>query len=214
MDFMILVAKRCSSAAGPRSATYPCKALRATLAKSAAGDGVYTANITRESLDLDGEVLIPRGCDPAHFNALRTVFWNHRYDSPIAKAVSNVRIYSDLIQSDYRFAVRPATHVGEWFPDTVKWLVDCDVVRGVSVGHRVIERRAPLASDRQRYGDGLVSIVSRWKLLEWSIAPLQCNGDAVARAEARGVEVPGSVKRLFTRLCFKSADGQLHTEYC
>ena len=58
------------------SATITRKALSAELVGTAKG---FTAVITAETLDRDGEVLIPQGMNSTEFDRNPTLFWNHDY---------------------------------------------------------------------------------------------------------------------------------------
>jgi phage head maturation protease len=147
----------------------------------------YVATITTDTVDMDGEVMVPEGMDATDFEKRRTIFWNHDYARPVAKALGKLKREDGRILSKFRFAERPAAAQGEWFPDTVRALVDQGVIRGVSIGFRPMEQRPPTKEDRRKYGEDCRLVRSRWKLGEWSIAPYQCNPDAVVDAIAKGV---------------------------
>ncbi len=174
------------------------KNLRAEFKAEASGER-FVAVISTDTLDLDGEVLVPDGMDAGEFDKRRTVFWNHNYDRPIGVAVGHLRRGARSIESEVRFAERPATHEGEWFPDTVKALIGQGIVRGVSIGFRPIPGgvRTATDGDRRKYGADVQRIIHRWKLLEWSVAPFQCNVDAVVQATTKGMMTADAAKALF-----------------
>jgi hypothetical protein len=158
------------------------------------GDKGFTARITTDSLDLDKEVLVPSGCVTDRFEKQGTIFWNHDYDKPCAKATGPCRRSRHWIESDAQWAERPEGYQGEWFPDFCKAMVDQGIVRGVSVGFDPIEIRDATKGDRAKFGDEIRRVVSKWALLEWSIAPVQCNPDAIITAVRKGLMTPASVK--------------------
>jgi hypothetical protein len=154
----------------------------------AEGDDPYlfTATITTDSLDRDREVLIPAGCNTTEFEKGGAIFWNHDYDRPIAGHV-RLKRSDHAISATARFPQREQDFVGDFFPDYARALVAQGVVRGVSVGLLPIEARYPTKHDFEVYGPNVQRIVSKWKLLEWSLAPVQSNPDAVVEAVGKGL---------------------------
>ncbi len=154
-------------------------------AKMESDGDIFRAVISSASMDRDFEALLPDGCDASEFLKTGTVFWNHDYAQPIGKAFS-VKRRGDELVSDFKFAQRPDDFDDEFFPAYVESLVRQGVVKGVSVGFAPVETRMPTPKDSQRYGPDLQRVTSKWKLYEWSIAPLQCNVDAVVEGVAKG----------------------------
>jgi HK97 family phage prohead protease len=146
----------------------------------------FTAVISSDSLDRQQEVLLPDGCDVSEFMKTGTLFWNHCYDMPIGKATSVKRRGNELV-SEARFATRPDDYEGDFFPDYVAALVRQGVVKGVSVGFAPVETRMPTQKDLSRYGQDVRRVISKWKLYEWSVAPLQANVDAVIESVGKGL---------------------------
>ena len=155
----------------------------------------FEATITSERLDRDNEVLIAEGMDPSDFLKNPVIFWNHDYAKPVGKAL-DVNKRTMRVTSKAQIAQRPADHQGEFFPDYVWALVDQDIIKGVSVGFIPSEWRDPTENDRRKFGD-VRTIHSKWKLLEWSLAPLQCNVDAVVTAVGKGLIDPKIAKAVY-----------------
>jgi len=152
---------------------------------SEGGTRSFTATITTGSKDRDHEVLIPDGMDPTEFKASPTIFWNHWYDQPIGKA-NSIDKASDGWKSTAEIAARPADYQGDFFPDFAWAMIQQGMVSGVSVGFEPTEERRPTSKDREKHGQDVRSIISKWRLLEWSIAPLQSNIGAVITAVHKG----------------------------
>jgi HK97 family phage prohead protease len=146
----------------------------------------FLSVITTDSLDRDGEVLIPDGMDSTEFERTGTVFWNHNYDMPIGKLVGKLRRNDDSVEAETEFAVRPDDYQGEFFPDFARAMVEQGVVRGVSVGFIALDMRRAGTRDIERYGESCKRVINRWKLLEYSIAPVQCNPDALIASVNKG----------------------------
>jgi phage head maturation protease len=159
----------------------------------------FLARITSGEIDREGEVVQPEGMDASEFLKTSTIFWNHDYDRPIGKATS-IKKNSGGIDSDAQIAARPADYVGEFWPDFVWAMIAQGLVKGVSIGFDAIDRRLATAGDRGAFGPDCKSVVSKWKLLEWSIAPLQCNTDAVILAVQKGLVKPEAAKIVYPKL--------------
>ena len=176
--------------------TMQTKALSAQIAPSASG---FTAVITSETIDRDGEVLIPSGMNSKEFDRNPTLFWNHDYAEPVGKAVGPLKRKEREIVADFVFAKRPDGYAGEFFPEVAAALVGQGIVSGVSVGYVPEEGGVRMATDidRKKYGGSVSRIFSRWKLLEVSLAPLQANPEALITAVKKGLCSPFGAKRWF-----------------
>jgi HK97 family phage prohead protease len=176
--------------------TMQTKALSAQIAPSASG---FSAVITSETIDRDGEVLIPSGMNSKEFERNPTLFWNHDYAEPVGKAVGQLKRKEREIVADFVFAKRPDGYAGEFFPEVAAALVGQGIVSGVSVGYVPEEGGVRMATDidRKKYGGSVSRIFSRWKLLEVSLAPLQANPEALITAVKKGLCSPVGAKRWF-----------------
>lgn len=176
--------------------TMQTKALSAQIAPNASG---FTAVITSETIDRDGEVLIPSGMNSKEFDRNPTLFWNHDYAEPVGKAVGSLKRKEREIVADFVFAKRPDGYAGEFFPEVAAALVGQGIVSGVSVGYVPEEGGVRMATDidRKKYGGSVSRIFSRWKLLEVSLAPLQANPEALITAVKKGLCSPIGAKRWF-----------------
>lgn len=170
-----------------------------TMEPSTDGDPfAFKARITTDTVDRDFEVLVPQGCDSSEFEKSGTVFWNHNYNMPVAKANGKLVRGDRWIDSSAKFAFRPADYQGEFFPDFARAMVNQGIVKGVSVGFMPIESRKPTQKDFETYGKNVGRVTNMWKLLEWSIAPLQCNPDALIRdAVGKGIITADAAKSMF-----------------
>jgi len=171
------------------------KALPARIEGSAKG---FTAVITAETIDRDGEVLIPQGMNSKEFEQNPVLFWNHDYSEPVGKCVGLKRRERDIV-GEFAFAQKPEGYSGEFFPEVAAALVGQGIVNGVSVGYVPEDggTRRATELDRKKYGGNVSTIFSRWKLLEVSLAPLQANPEALITAVKKGIVSPVAAKRWF-----------------
>lgn len=142
------------------------------------------ARISTATIDRDGEVLLSQGCDATEFFKSPTVFFNHDYTQPVGKCVAITR-HRTALEAKTIFATRPPDHQGPWLPDTLLALFQQNVIKGFSVGFLPIEGRRPSKLDLQTYGQSARYIYTKWKLLEYSVAPLPANHDALALAVSK-----------------------------
>lgn len=148
----------------------------------------FKARITTDSLDRDGEVMQPLGMDSSEFDKSGAIFWNHDYDKPVAKPAGKMVRTKGYVDCEAEFAKRPDDYQGDFFPDFARAMVQQGIVKGVSVGFIPIEARSPSKKDVETWGDDVRRVHSKFRLLEWSIAPVQCNPDAVIQmAISKGI---------------------------
>mgnify|MGYP003132256884 CR=1 FL=1 len=172
------------------------KQLTATI-KGTTEDGIV-AKISTNSIDRDGEVLIPQGMNASDYEKNPVLFWNHDYAEPVGN-VTNLRRDDDAIYGTLTFAKRTEGVEGSFFPEVAESLVRQGVVKGISVGF-VPEGggvRNANSKDRQTFGHDVKRVYNRWKLLEVSVAPLPANQDALVEAVGKGLVTPMQVKSMF-----------------
>ena len=167
-------------------------------------DRTVLAAISTIGVDRDGEVLIPQGCDATDFTKSPTVFYNHDYGLPVGRC-EGIRRTDKAIHAKTRFATRPPDYQGQWLPDSVFALLQQGVINGFSVGFLPIEGRNPSKKDRQQFGPRVRHVYSKWKLLEYSVAPLPANQDALVLAVSKGIVSADAARKLFPDLTLKPA---------
>lgn len=137
-------------------------------------EGTFTCIISNNTLDRDGEIMLANGCDFKEYLLNPVVFFNHDYSLPVAKAVKLWKS-NDNIKAEVKMAERPMGFQGDYFPEYLNSLIEQDVVRGMSVGFTILDTRIPSKKDIKDFGKGVKRVITQWKLLEFSIAPLQSN---------------------------------------
>jgi HK97 family phage prohead protease len=154
------------------------------------GDRTFTAVINTDTLDRDDEVVLPDGMNSSEFDKSPTVFWNHDYSKPIARCMKLSRGYTEWT-AQAKIADKPADWKGDWFPDEVYSLIKQGVVNGTSIGFLPTEVRNPTQKDIERWGPKIRRVISKWKMLEFSVTPLPANHDALITA-CKALSVSGS----------------------
>lgn len=176
------------------------KSINAKMDADPADPMLFTARITKSVLDRDGEVLLPGGMDASEFDASGAVFWNHNYDNPVAVPVGKMQKTADEVIAKARFIERVEGDTSTFLPDYARAFVmamaKSNRSAGVSVGFVGLDYRNPTKKDREDFGAGVTRVYTRWKLLEWSIAPVQANQDAYVTAMGKSLD-PVVCKSLF-----------------
>ena len=161
---------------------------------------LFSATITQNISDRDDEAVLPIGMIAKDFDTSGAIFWSHDYQQPVAIPVGKLVKTADSVTAKARFMERPAGYVGEFFPDFARAFVTqmskAGRKPGVSIGFIPIESRKPSAKDRAAYGDQCRNVITRWKLLEWSIAPVQANPESYVTAVGKSIG-PAACKALF-----------------
>jgi HK97 family phage prohead protease len=156
----------------------------------------FKATISTESVDRDGEVMVPQGMNAKDYERNPVLLWNHDPSQPIGRALTLKR-GDTSISAEFEFAKRPDDYDGDWFPDYVRGLVAAGVVKGVSIGFMPMEGGVRMATkgDSDRYGPDVRRVFSKWKLLEVSVVSVPANQDALISAVRKGFVTESAAKR-------------------
>lgn len=170
------------------------------------GERADISIINTATLDLDREVVLPAGGDWSYFakNGGR-VTWCHDYALPdVGRNLWMVRSSSpDGWKAKTCYHERPPLDVlpesQPWFPDVVNYYVQELGLKGKSIGFVPTEIRRPTAADIKARPELEQAnyIIGKWVGLEYAVAPIQCNPDAVvdmvSKARAKGLQPPAAM---------------------
>lgn len=162
----------------------------------------FTARITTDAMDRQDEVVIPGGGMFGEFLQSGAIFWNHDYSEPVGYPDKTKQIVKgeNFVEAGGIFMKRPSNYQGDFFPDFVREFVtqgmEAGINPGVSIGFIPVETRKPSKADIQKYGSQIQLVHSKWKLLEFSIAPVQANQEAVITAIGKGLIKRDVAKRV------------------
>ena len=153
------------------------------------------AYITTDRIDEEGEIVVPEGIDFSRFKKTGTVFYNHDYAKPCGVCTSIQHTEKGIVATT-QFPERPAGYEGSWLADEVfaMFASDPPIVKSFSIGFAYMQVRQPTKKDYERYGsEEIKRIVSKSRMLEYSVAPLPMNEDALAIRVAKQLKNDGSV---------------------
>lgn len=133
------------------------------------------------SVDLAGDTIDPKGWDLSSFAEDKNpvALWAHMsWEPPIGKA-RNVGVIGEKLIGDIEFAAAELYA----FADTIYRLAKEKFINAVSVGFMPIEWTFVNEKDRPFGID-----FKKQKLLEISVCPVPCNGNALAEARSAGID--------------------------
>ncbi len=170
-----------------------------TKVTSIKGERAVRAQISTVSVDDDGDVLVPGGIDLKRFRKNPQVLFVHDTGRLPLGIAPQVERQKDGVLAKVEFAKRPESHPSglEWFPDTVLDLFRQKVLRAFSVGFRIITARRADERDMAKFGDAVRQVVTKWRLMEFSVVLVPANEDALAVAVKNGLDVSPCLKKLW-----------------
>jgi len=177
----------------------------------------FIATISTDTVDRDGEVLVPSGMtlpvvksnggQSVHATSIPLQVQHPqdprsrmggRLSLPIG-TVKNFRREERQIVAEGEFAKRPEDYEGEWEPDYVAGLVAAGALNTVSVGFRASDSfiRSATKGDIAKYGPDVQRVYSRWELYELSLVGIPANPEAVVTALVKGHITEGQAKTFY-----------------
>ncbi len=155
------------------------------------------ARISTISIDRDGEVLLPSGIDTREFKKNPVVLFSHDSRTIPVGTATKIEKSHDAIRARMTFAERPASHPEgvEWLPDTLLSLFQQKVLRAFSVGFIPIDMRMADDKDKERFGEKVEAVITKWKLLEFSIVAVPANQDALVEAVSKGIDIGQDISK-------------------
>lgn len=138
---------------------------------------LFTAIITDDSIDRDKEVLLPSGLNKKDFVKNGIILFNHNQNDPIGTATSLRRSGNGWKATGKIAEEGTDSHI-----DKIWKLVKQGILKGVSVGYQIEEQRPPTPEDKAMFGKAVEWVVSKWKLLEFSVVSVPANQNALILA--------------------------------
>lgn len=177
------------------------KTLAFKFAEPVAEDAPYRFIASTDSVDREGDVMVPDGMDSTEYDRNPVVLWLHDSSMPGVARTRKLHRYQNRIEMDMDFPARPADlrEDDEWPPDKFRSYVRAGLINAVSIRARVKDGgwRNPTAGDRAKYGGDAQRIIARWILEEISLVPLPMNQDAVLLAIGKGIVTKAEAERWF-----------------
>jgi len=178
---------------------------RTTLAPMdiAEGERADISLITSDAVDRDREVMIPKGGNWKQFEKNPVVTFAHAYDQlPVGRALWVKAARDDKTNgwlAKTQYTERPEDWEGPWFPDAVWHFVKSGDLAGKSIGFLPLDGSPPDEKEIKARPElaGVQFVIRKWLALEYAVAPVQSNPDAiviaVGKAHDAGLEIPSVI---------------------
>jgi len=161
-----------------------------------AGDS-FTCVMSAETVDREGEVLVPDGCDVRHYQ--NSVFFDHDTTKLIGvcQGIERPKGEPKRLTATVKLLPEPVySQEVETARNILRYAVPLGLKPGVSVGFLRHETRKANSHDREKYGADTKQVTSKWELLELSLALVQCNRDAIVTGVNKGYFSEAGLKSL------------------
>lgn len=182
----------------PKECTYRKKAALPSESELVHGERADISLVSVESVDRDGEVVLAKGMDVTLFGRNPIVTFAHNYSElPVGKAAW-VKKVKGGIKAKTQYSVKPVGWEGNWFPDAVFSMVQEGILKGKSVGFIPTYIRSPTKEEiaNNPTWKNASAIIETATLLEYAIAPVPVNQDALVQAVAKGFADEATLARL------------------
>ena len=155
------------------------------------GERTDVSFITTDSLDRDGEVVLPAGGDWSAYN--RVVTFAHRYDQLPVGSNWWIRPKGNGLIAKTHYPERPRDWAAApWLPSAVLHLMQQPVptCTGKSIGFLPLNVRGPTPDELSKRPELRgAKVIDRWVGVEYAVVPVPCNPDAEMQAVAKGLEL-------------------------
>jgi hypothetical protein len=142
------------------------------------------AIINTASVDNDNEVVLPGGIKKKDYNGL-PVYFNHGWQND-KKPIGAMNWVKSSVHNGKQVLISKA-HLGSKTPDSIETfdLLQENCIKGVSIAFKALEQSKPSDPEVKAF-PGAKNIVRKWDLREWSLAPMQCNEEAIVLMVSKG----------------------------
>lgn len=140
--------------------------------------------VTLPSTDMDGDVILPEGIDTETYFmgpdgqelGVKTVYWDHDYSRPVGKCANIANRPGGLFANTFITRLP----IGE----DILTLVEEGILRGLSIGCRVLDAGPPTQVERDQYGPKCSRVIRKSMMLEYSVTPMPANPGALIEAKS------------------------------
>lgn len=147
--------------------------------------------ITTDTVDNDGEVLLPGGCVTRIFQGNPICYTNHAYkNDDNALPIGKVRWLKSGKSPKGNDCIIAKAYISDRTQESrdVFGLVQDGIMKAFSVGFIPLEASKPTAAEIRMRPDwkSAKKIIRKWQMIELSVVGLPCNDDALVMAVSKG----------------------------
>lgn len=153
------------------------KVFHKTAELKAVGDGMYEFVASDESTDRMGDIIRVAGWELANYKRNPIVLFQHQSSNPVGVS-TRVWIEAKALMARIKLAAEGTSP----FIDTLRKLLDQQIIRAVSVGFAPTKEYKMIVDEKTGYVTGIEFIGQ--ELLEISLVSVPANANALARAKS------------------------------
>jgi hypothetical protein len=159
------------------------------------GERADISLVSAETVDRDGDVVIAKGMNLEFFRQNPVVTLAHKYDElPVGRA-QWIKAVVRGIKAKTIYSKTPDEWQGPYLPEAVWQMTREGILRGKSIGFLPTKLRPPTSKESGVWKD-VQAVIESAVLLEYAVAPVPCNQDALVEAVAKGYADEATLKRL------------------
>jgi hypothetical protein len=164
------------------------------------------STISTTAVSRSGDIVLPEGLKMANYRKNPVVVWSHNYYIPPLGTAMWVKPSKQGVIAKSRFATKPRTTTGDWFPDIVLDLYNQKVLRGFSIGIQPgIVKYSDIHKDdfyENKAWQGAWRVHVESDMMEYSCCTIPMNPEALAYACDQGYSIPADVAPLIFGLTY------------
>jgi hypothetical protein len=159
------------------------------------GERADISLVSAETVDRDGDIVMAKGMNLEFFRQNPVVTLAHKYDElPVGRA-QWIKAVVGGIKAKTVYSQKPDNWQGPYIPDAVWQMTREGILRGKSVGFLPTKLRPPTSKESGMWKD-VRAVIESAVLLEYAVAPIPCNQDALVEAVAKGYADEATLKRM------------------
>lgn len=159
-----------------------------------------------DDMDLDNEVVVPKGADTSYFLQNRSVFVDHKYDLEFHVGTLRGLDRHPSTKDQTAWKARVGVLGKPGMPDDILTTAR-EVGIGVSIGFAPLNVREPTEAEAEKHGGDLTSVVDSWKWLELSFTAMPCNVACQSMAMVEDDSKMGALEDLVVKGRISRASG-------
>jgi hypothetical protein len=158
------------------------------------GERAEISLVSAESIDREGEVVLAKGMELRWFQKNPVVTFAHKYDELPAGRCQWIKKVDGGLKAKTVYPKAPEDWQGPWLPSAIWQLTKDKALNGKSIGFIATKMRPP--SRDEAHWKNAANVIESAILLEYAIAPIPVNQDAIVEAIAKGSVDQETLQRL------------------
>lgn len=186
----------------PKNCRYKRVGTVTTKTDFVSGERADVSLVSVESVDRDKEVVLAGGMQLEVFRKNPIVTFAHKYDDLPVGSCQWIKTVPGGLLAKTVYSKKPEGWEGNWFVDAVYSMIQEGVIRGKSVGFLPLKIRGVTSDEISAHPEWeqASAVIEEASLIEYAIAPVPVNQDALVQSVAKGLTDKATLARLGLKL--------------